>query len=131
MTIRDTINERLARADGATEGPWHRHDFGHSGEQEPSSIVVHTGKFDWQAIYDGESVVASMGWDAPQDSDAEFIAAARTEHPQAYRALLGVLDLHAADKYGDCAECYRIAGRGNQPHPCATVQAIEAAMVDT
>lgn len=84
----------LGRADAATEGPWDRHDFGHAGEQEPSSIVVHTGRFDWTDLNDpeGTSAVAWMGaWDSQEDANAEFIAAARDDVPRFASFALAVL----------------------------------------
>jgi len=73
--------EALAAA--ATEGPWRKHDIGGSGAQEPESIVVHTGHFDWEALQDGETSVAWMPrWDSQEDADAEFIAAARSLVPR-------------------------------------------------
>lgn len=68
------------RADAATDGPWFASDFGHSGESEPSSIVVHHGKFNWQSIRDGE-FVASMPASWVGSDDADFIAQARTDVP--------------------------------------------------
>src|SRR5690625_626225 len=80
--------ERLAdireRATAATEGPWRSHDFGHAGEEEPSSIVVHTGKFDHSDLltYDTETAVAWMPrWDRQESDNATFIAHARTDVP--------------------------------------------------
>ncbi len=90
--VLDVIRQR---ADNATDGPWSRHDFGHAGEEEPSSIVVHTGRFDWADINDpaGTSAVAWMGsWDSQEDADAEFIAAARSDVPRLVAALTAVLD---------------------------------------
>lgn len=142
----DPVAARLAqmrdRLADATEGPWSRHDFGYAGEQEPSSIVVHTGKFDWKAVYDGETVVASMGWDAPQDADAEFIAHARTDLPDLLGAVQDVLALHQEYKrpyvsrqattngtyierthfVPACCACQTESGRW----PCPTVTAITA-----
>jgi hypothetical protein len=69
------------RADAATEGPWFASDFGYSGEGEPSSIVVHQGKFDWQSIRDGEFVASMPTWDRQESDDADFIAQARTDVP--------------------------------------------------
>jgi hypothetical protein len=84
-----------ARAEAATEGPWHRHDFGHAGEQEPSSIVIHTGEFDHASLLLGEGgAVAWMPtWDRDEDLDATFIAASRTDVPALTAAIRAVLDL--------------------------------------
>lgn len=96
MTAREVLAAARARADAATDGPWSKHDFGHTGEQEPNSIVVHTGKFDWNDLNDqnSTSAVAWMpAWDSQEDSNAEFIAAARTDVPALVDALTAVLDL--------------------------------------
>lgn len=87
--------ERLAeireRATAATEGPWGSHDFGYAGEEEPSSIVVHTGEFDHSDLltYDTETAVAWMPrWERQESDNATFIAYARTDVP----ALLAEVD---------------------------------------
>lgn len=126
MRAEERLTEIEARAAAATEGPWSPHDFGHQGEEEPSSIVVHTGRFDWQAIYDGEDspAVAWMpGWDSQEDSNARFITAARQDVPALTAALRAVLELHspAAVASGQGAQCY-------EDYPCTTVQAITAAL---
>lgn len=78
------------RAEAATPGPWNCHDFGTPGQEEPSSIVVHAGEFNWRELYeDGESAIAWMpGWDSDHAADAEFIAHAREDVP----ALLALVD---------------------------------------
>lgn len=93
----DDVTQRLAemrdRSRGATPGPWSRHDFGYAGEQEPSSIVIHTGRFDHAAIREGETVIASMAWDSQEDVNAEFIAHARTDLDDLLGAVEDVLGL--------------------------------------
>lgn len=77
----DAIRER---AEAATEGPWHSHDFGHAGEEEPSSIVVHVGRFDHSDLrtHDTETAVAWMPrWEGQEHDNATFIAHARTDVP--------------------------------------------------
>ena len=77
----DAIRERV---EAATEGPWHSHDFGHAGEEEPSSIVVHVGGFDHSDLltYDTETAVAWMPrWERQESDNATFIAHARTDVP--------------------------------------------------
>jgi hypothetical protein len=82
-TNRDVVDRAKAALEGVTPGPWNRHDFGHGGESEPSSIVVYAGeKFDWQAIYDGDFVFSTCAWDAQQDADAHFACAARSLVPE-------------------------------------------------
>lgn len=77
----DVVAQAKAALKGVTPGPWGRHDFGYAGEQEPSSIIIHAGKFDWQAIRDGDFIASTAAWDAQEDRDAEFIAQARTLVP--------------------------------------------------
>ena len=86
------LKEIQDRADAATEGPWSSHAFGYSGEGEPSSIVVHHDKFNWQAVRDGEFVASMPRWDAQESDDAEFIAHARADVPRLVEALRRVLD---------------------------------------
>lgn len=90
----ERIEAIRGRVEAAIEGPWDRHDFGYAGEQEPSSIVVHTGKFDWEAVRDGETVIAGMGWDAQENANAEFIAHARTDVPDLLAEVERLEDLH-------------------------------------
>ena len=72
------MNNRIkgieARLSAAVPGPWVKHDFGYPGQEEPSSIVVHAGKFDWQAISEGEFIASIPAWDSQEDANAEFIA---------------------------------------------------------
>lgn len=76
------IDDLLARADaaleGITPGPWSVHSIGSPGEEEPSSIAVHTGVFDWEDLSgEANSAVAFMPrWDRQEDVNARFIAAA-------------------------------------------------------
>ena len=77
----DAIRER---AEAATEGPWNSHDFGYAGEEEPSSIVVHVGRFDHSDLrtHDTETAVAWMPrWEGQEHDNATFIAHARADVP--------------------------------------------------
>lgn len=79
MSKLDEIRERWEKA---TPGPWKAHDFGYGGMEEPCSIVIHTGKFDWQDINgEGTSVIASMLWDSQEADNADAIAHAREDVP--------------------------------------------------
>lgn len=92
---RQVLAAAQARADAATHGPWSAHDFGHAGQDEPSSIVVHTGRFDWSDLSDadGSSAVAWMpAWDQQESDNASLIAAARTDVPTFAGALVAALD---------------------------------------
>ena len=93
MTAADRLDKIQARADAATDGPWSSHAFGYSGDGEPSSIVVHHGKFNWQAVRDGEFVASMPRWDAQESDDAVFIAHARTDVPALVAAVRAVLDV--------------------------------------
>lgn len=82
----EAIRARLAEA---TPGPWSAHAFGSPGEEEPSSIVVHAGAFDWDALRDGEGAIAWMpACDSPEWCDAELIAHA----PEDIAHLLGEVE---------------------------------------
>lgn len=86
------LAEIRARAEAATPGPWSAHDFGYPGEEEPSSIVIHTGKFDWNAIREGETAIACLpAWDRQESDNAEFIAHARTDVEHLVAAVEAVL----------------------------------------
>jgi hypothetical protein len=76
MNRREEIRRRL---NAATLGPWKAHDFGYPGEQEPSSIVIHTGEFNWRDIQDGDFIVTTPLWDRQEDDDAQFIANSRED----------------------------------------------------
>jgi hypothetical protein len=95
----DEISRRLKRA---VPGPWRMHDFGVAGDQEPSSVVVHTGKFNWDAIYYGPDSDAALDWDGEvivrmdveQHETAELIAKA----PEDLADLVSVLqEIEAAN----------------------------------
>jgi len=119
------------RADAATDGPWSRHDFGHAGEQEPSSIVVHTGAFDHAAILEGQTVIASMMWDSQEDANAEFIARSRGDVPALLAAVEAVRAIHVPSEdhpeghFPYCVGCHAAGGYdGAPPWPCPTIEAI-------
>ena len=99
---RDRLDEWQRLAEQATPGPWKRHAFGHAGEDEPSSIVIHSGEFDWAEINAGGGV-AGLIWEYQSDLDAEFIAASRTAVPALVAAVRAVLDLH--QPFGIFDEC--------------------------
>lgn len=91
MTL-EQLDAIQARADAATEGPWRTGDFGYPGQDEPSSIIIHRGPFNWRAINEGEYVAAMPAWDSQEGANAEFIANARTDVP----ALLALVREQAA-----------------------------------
>lgn len=75
MTNVDVARLRELEA-AATRGPWKASAFGTAGDEEPSSLVVHAGPFDWEAIRYGEADVAA--WcDYDDWHDAELIVAMR------------------------------------------------------
>lgn len=81
---RAALDAIRGRVEAATEGPWHSHDFGYAGEEEPSSIVVHVGRFDHSDLrtHDTETAVAWMPrWEGQESDNATFIAHARTDVP--------------------------------------------------
>ena len=144
--LTDRLDEIEARAEAATPGPWEADDIGHSGAEEPSGIVVHTGAFDWDDLMRGEaeSAVTWMpGWDRHHGDNAEFIAASRTDVPALVAALRAVLDLHydagpsqgydfgPDGGYGWVDHCCATCGAHGEygvEWPCPTVQAIADAL---
>lgn len=71
LTLDLELLEEVATAAG--DQPWHRHCFGHAGQDEPSSIVVHAGNFDWTAINDGDYIVATPAADHHNDQIVDHI----------------------------------------------------------
>lgn len=139
------LDEWKATAAAATPGPWARHLFGLGGDPEPTSIVVHTGGFDWTdlASEDSESAVAWMPCaDSQPDDDAAFIALSRTLVPRLIAAVEAVLGEH---RPGDGAsQGFTVHGYGwVEPYcdgcvasdeyaveyPCYTVTAIHNALI--
>ena len=84
----ERIEQIKTRLEAATPGPWKWHDFASTYTDEPETIIVHTGNFDWEAIADGEYIAAMSAWDSQQATDAEFIANA----PADVAFLLGMVD---------------------------------------
>jgi hypothetical protein len=70
---------RLKACEAQTTGPWSLY---HSFSDK------HTGYFDVMAGSNGETMVCDSSW----ETNAEAIAAQRTERPQELRALVGMLD---------------------------------------
>lgn len=118
----DWIAQARARCEQATPGPWSRHDFGYPGQEEPSSIVVHAGRFDWRSIEEGGFVAMTPAWDAQENDNAEFIAAARTDLPRALAALERVRALC------DQAEATVLVFHGQRMVSRVTTTAIRAAL---
>ena len=110
MSATDRLAEIQARADAATDGPWAAHAFGYPGQEEPSSIVVHRGNFDWQAISDGEFVASMPMWDRQESDDADFIAHARTDVPALVAALRAVLAKCARVRQNNTGSDFRAGG---------------------
>lgn len=90
----DAVQERVA---AARPGPWSASEWGHSGADEPSTIVIHQGAFNWQGIRDGEYVAKTSVWDRQEFDDAVFISHAREDIP-ALLALLRELQDRLADE---------------------------------
>lgn len=73
------IDPRLAEVAGpAALGPLRVAEFGLSHEEEPSSVVLHRGEFDWEALAHGE--LEGIWLDADRYDEAELIC-------QAYNAI--------------------------------------------
>lgn len=115
MTAAARLAEIQARADAATEGPWHP-EFGMHGDPfvitDPSRPAF--------------TRVAGIST-APDDygrATAEFIAAARQDVPALVAMGLAVLELHRQE-YGACVHC---TGLYSVSWPCETVRAVESAL---
>ena len=80
MNVTDWIDAANARADAATDGPWE---------------IEHGRIWSNADIFAFNNQIASMSGSRPWMSDAEFIAASRTDLPKALDALRAVLDLMA------------------------------------
>ena len=80
LTLRQRIEQRITDlrvergiAAAATPGPWTASDFGHPGDQEPTSRVIHQPPFVWRDLRDGEGAIAWCSGDNDFD-DATHIA---------------------------------------------------------
>ena len=112
----ERLREIEARAKSATDGPWGAHDFGHAGNEEPSSIVVHTGKFDHSDLcaFESETAVAWMPrWERQESENAEFIAHARTDVPDLLAEVKRLTAENARLREGiyDMRDTYWVDGR--------------------
>lgn len=105
-----------AIAKAATPGPWDHHSFGNSGSDEPETIIVHAGAFDWPAINDGDYIVSTPRWDADEDMNARHIAAFDPPTVLALIARIKELEAMFLDKFAryegaklraEAAECAR------------------------
>lgn len=149
---RERVVAAKARADAATEGPWHwvdpetdepclpdlpcragyheDHAYRLSLRTVTEYPTAHVGLLPKFIIAEAEEfheVEAEPGvWMHP---DAEFIAAAREDVPVMADALLRVLDIHRREMFGGdavCSSClrYTFPMPGRVPYPCATVRAV-------
>lgn len=75
------------------EADWRKHDFGYPGEEEPSSIIIHEGRFNWRAISEGEFIASFPGADRDEDDRAEFVANAPADMSGLLAALDAVIQL--------------------------------------
>ena len=122
-------------------GPeWVASSFGMPGDQEPTSVVIHTGLFDWQALQRGESALA---WVVDDWEVAEHIAAF---DPPTTLALLDRLEAAEAaiekvraEHQGEwscgnprhtnpdvgCPDCGAGCISCGEQYPCPTIRAID------
>ena len=122
------LDEIEARANAATEGPWFPNRY--SEDWEVCGELDDNGN---PALVASEAV----------ETDAEFIAHARTDVPDMAAALRAVLEIHQDGgesqgylddgSYGDmphcCTECGSL-GEYGVPYPCPTVTAIRQHLGD-
>jgi len=79
-TLNETLEEIEARANAATEGPWH-----HDGQFTPDDVSVWSGTGPSAKFLGniGERVISAIGVVMDTElADAEFIAHARTDVPK-------------------------------------------------
>ena len=106
------LDEIESRANAATEGPW-------KAEADPDEFPAVLGP-----VQVGRNVV-TQSWIAPdvnEQSDAEFIAHARTDVPALAAVARFALSQHAPDGRGNCGPCDDAAGEDGWP--CSTVREI-------
>ena len=130
---RETLNRIRKQANAATEGPWEADGLEGTVTSKTDGLVT-----DPQGPYlvvDGITMWA--------ESDAEFIAAARTDVPALLDALEKVLELHqpvtdgmgfTEDGYGGISPACSSCGTSDEyavPYPCPTVTAITTALEAT
>lgn len=98
--IRTFIAQRSGIHSEAEPAPWGAHDYGHSGAQEPGTIVVFQGeKFDWGAVTEGGYIAAAPEWDSQPHQNVQAIVDAHNHLPTVLKMLEAVLDLcDAADE---------------------------------
>ena len=130
MSAVDRLDQIEARAQAATEGPWEWHPYGVSGRTlaTPGPVI---GGFPTHEL----NVLKTTDDWPPNDPDAEFIAAARTDVPVLVAAVRAVLDKHqpldaihtvTGKPLQVCSGCGR--DRDWMPWPCPTVQAVTDAL---
>ena len=157
MSITDRLDEIQARADAATDGPWH---------EGPGMTFVRARVIYDMVTNDAQLTTSHVLADVTRNHDAEFIASARTDVPRLVAALRAVLDLHQpmtmyehedccendSDDHREerhaedvvhggeffcmdlptgivlCAECSRDLDFDGRDYPCPTVRAVEAAL---
>lgn len=138
--LTDRLDQIEARAEAATPGPW---------EADVTEVSQHWSRpKPWVTVVSSE--VACMaycyggsGRGIERETDAEFIAAARTDVPTLVAALRAVLDLHCDagpsqgydfgpdGGYGWADHCCATCGAHGEygvEWPCPTVQAIADAL---
>lgn len=106
------LDEIEARANAATDGPW---------EADGLEGTI-TSKTDGQAINRQGLYLVVDGITMWAESDAEFIAAARTDVPALVAVARFALSQHAQDGHGNCGPCDDATGEDGWP--CSTVREI-------
>lgn len=89
MNSLDEIERRLRKR---SPGKWKASDFGSPSDQEPTSIVIHTGPFNWNAIYYGPDSEEAVDWEgevvASVDAELYEDAALIADAPEDLEALV-------------------------------------------
>lgn len=106
----EQLDEIIARADEATEGPW----VVFEGDEANGVDSATRGQITWD----------DHGGQVFKPADAEFIAHARTDVPKLVIALKSVRILHVAEGNGNCVVCWDFNNDVSVKYPCPTVAAI-------
>lgn len=115
---RARIEDALARANAAPEGPWESH----ARDEAAATVEIPDGPNDTMQLawYEGDGIVVM------DKMSANFTAEARSDVPDMAEALIRVLDLHPREViavhegYGEEAWCPCC----REHYPCLTVRAI-------
>lgn len=119
------LDEMQALCDAATEGPWAASPGAYGDPSAgPDHIRVMIPPI--QGTYEA---LARLEYSPQGDSDAEFIAASRTDMPLLIAALKAVAEEHyPVGEESDCQCCPQECACGVWEYPCVTVKVLTKAL---